>query len=310
MRVALIGRSEVMYDTARRTLGAGHKIPLIITAKETPEYTRTSEDFRMLAEEIGACFLSTSKINTPDVVAKISGLGSIDVALSINYSGIIEAEIISLFPLGILNAHGGDLPRYRGNACQAWAIINGESRIGLCVHRMIAGELDSGDIIIREYLPISIDTKIGTVYRWMEGRVPEMFQRAISMLSEDAGYILERQSKDPREALRCYPRTPEDARVYWTNSNEQILRLINASSEPFAGAFCWYDGQRLVIWDAELVEDDEVYVAIPGQVSSIEPSGSIVVICGKGKLRIRQVEYGGVRSGPATLIKSTRKRLQ
>ena len=37
-------------------------------------------------------------------------------------------EVIDFFELGILNAHGGDLPRYRGNACQAWAIINGEER--------------------------------------------------------------------------------------------------------------------------------------------------------------------------------------
>ena len=37
-------------------------------------------------------------------------------------------KVISIFTLGILNAHGGDLPRYRGNACQAWAIINGEEK--------------------------------------------------------------------------------------------------------------------------------------------------------------------------------------
>ena len=38
--------------------------------------------------------------------------------------------------------------RYRGNACQAWAILNGE-KISLCIHKMIGGELDSGDIITR-----------------------------------------------------------------------------------------------------------------------------------------------------------------
>ena len=30
--------------------------------------------------------------------------------------------------VGILNAHGGDLSKYRGNACQAWAILNGEKK--------------------------------------------------------------------------------------------------------------------------------------------------------------------------------------
>ncbi|GAB1465742.1 hypothetical protein MASR2M54_12420 [Aliarcobacter cryaerophilus] len=51
-----------------------------------------------------------------------------EIAVSLNYSSIISQNVIDLFPLGVLNAHGGDLPRYRGNACQAWAIINGEEK--------------------------------------------------------------------------------------------------------------------------------------------------------------------------------------
>ena len=73
----------------------------------------------------------------------------------------IPNKIINYFNYGILNAHGGDLPRYRGNACQAWAILNGENKIGLCIHKMVGGELDSGDIISRDYLDIGENTKIG-----------------------------------------------------------------------------------------------------------------------------------------------------
>ena len=40
---------------------------------------------------------------------------------------MFSQSTIDLFPLGIL-IHGGDLPKYRGNACQAWAIINGEEK--------------------------------------------------------------------------------------------------------------------------------------------------------------------------------------
>jgi methionyl-tRNA formyltransferase len=69
-----------------------------------------------------------------------------DIAVSINYTGVLPQGVIDLFPIGVLNAHGGDLPRYRGKACQAWAIINRESRIGLCIQKMIGGELDSGEV--------------------------------------------------------------------------------------------------------------------------------------------------------------------
>ena len=111
--------------------------------------------------------------------------------------------MVDLFPYGILNAHGGDLPRYH-NACQAWAIINGESRIGLCIHRMIGGELDSGDIIARDFLSINHNTKVTSILDWMNNRTPKQL-KAVQKLAENPSYFLEKQSEDPTKALRCYP---------------------------------------------------------------------------------------------------------
>ena len=151
-----------------------------------------------------------------------------------------------------MNAHGGDLPRYRGNACQAWAILNGEERIGLCIHKMIGGELDSGDIIARDYLPIDHRTKVTEAWKWLEIRVPELMLQAVDRLSKNSGFILERQSRDLKDALRCYPRRPEDGRIDWSKSAMDVLRLINACNKPYAGAFCYSEGEKIIIWDAQL----------------------------------------------------------
>jgi len=210
--------------------------------------------------------------------------------------------------LGILNAHGGDLPKYRGNACQAWAILNGEKRIGLCIHRMIGGELDSGDIIARDYLAIDHDTKVTRAWDWMMHRTPELMVEAVTRLSSDPSYVLERPSKDPKDALRCYPRKPEDGRIDWHQPALNILRLINASNKPYAGAFCDYDGDKLIIWDAELVNDDEVFCAAPGQVTIIG-KGIVEVACGYGKLRLLEIEMNQQAIKPSELIRSIRKRL-
>ena len=221
---------------------------------------------------------------------------------------MIPQEVIDLFPLGILNAHGGDLPKYRGNACQAWAILNGEKRIGLCIHRMIGGELDSGDIIAREYLSIDHDTKVTQVWKWMVQRIPELMVKAVTRLSSDRDYVLEHQSKDSKNALRCYPRKPEDGRIDWHQPALNILRLINASNKPYAGAFCDYEGAKLIIWDAVLVNDDEVFCAVPGQVTKIG-EGFVEVACGEGKLRLLGMEMNRQAIKPSELIRSIRKRL-
>jgi len=306
MRIALIGRTEILYKTAEFLAAREHKIALVITAKEAYEYTKIAENFKDLSQKLDAIFIQTSRI--VETINTIKSLPPIDIAVSMNYTGIIPKEVIDCFRLGILNAHGGDLPRYRGNACQAWAILNGEKRIGLCIHRMIGGELDNGDIIVRAYLPIDHKTKVTKVWEWILDKTPSLFEEALIRLVKDPEYVMEHQSKDPKDALRCYPRRPEDGRINWNKSALEILRLINASNKPYAGAFCEFEGQNLIVWDAELVDEYENFLAVPGQITSIGIN-FIEVACGVGKLKINNIEISGVRMNPDVTIKTIRKRL-
>lgn len=310
MKVALIGRTEMLFGTAIKLLDSGFEIPLIVTAREAPEYKKTAQDFAGLARKIGAEFIDTARINDPTIIEQIRALGAIDIAASVNYINVISAEVIQLFPLGILNAHGGDLPRYRGNACQAWAIIKGEDRVGLCVHKMVADELDSGDILARDYMALDINSKIGEVQQWMAERVPSLMMEAIEGLRADPAFAIEVQSKDPADALRCYPRIPTDGRIDWRSTSSEIVRLVNASSEPYPGAFCEFDGERMIVWEAELRNDVERVAAVPGQVSRINDDGTVDVITGHGKVRIVSVESNGVRAVPGNFIRTIRKRLE
>lgn len=307
MKVAIIGRTEILYKTVELLLKNGYEIPLIITSKEAPEYTKTSKDFEELAKKIDAKYIYTNRLDEHKEEIKSAGC---EIAVSLNYSSIISQDVINLFPLGVLNAHGGDLPRYRGNACQAWAIINGEEKIGLCIHSMIGGEVDSGNIIDREYLDIDIDTKVTKCWEWMSQRIPDMFLNSVQKLQKDSKYVLEVQSKNPKDALRCYPRIPEDGKIDWNKPNIEILRLINASNKPYGGAYCFFEDKKLIIWDAELFEDEEIYLAEVGQVANIEKDGSIIVITGNGKLKINEVEYDEFIGKPSEKIRSIRKRLK
>jgi methionyl-tRNA formyltransferase len=305
MKIAIIGRTEILYDTALKLKDAGHEIVCILTSKEASEYKRGAEDFRVLAEQWAVPFVYSARIREQrDFLSQTMA----DIAVSINYSGVIPKEITVLFPLGILNAHGGDLPRYRGNACQAWAILNGEKKIGLCIHRMVGDELDSGDIIARDYLPIGIETTVGDALKWIERVTPELFVHALSQLQLDPEFILESQPKDPASALRCYPRRPEDGRIDWKKSASDVLRLINASGKPYTGAYCDFEGVKLIVWRAELVEDSEVFCAVSGQIIAVGEN-FVDVACGAGKIRILEAEVCGLSHPPRLWINSIRKRL-
>ena len=57
MKVAIIGRSELMYYTAVEIAKLGYQIPLVITAKESPEYLIKSSDFERFAKENNSIFI-------------------------------------------------------------------------------------------------------------------------------------------------------------------------------------------------------------------------------------------------------------
>jgi methionyl-tRNA formyltransferase len=308
MRIAIIGRTEILYETAKLLARREHEIALIITSRAAPEYTRSEHGFKDLAKQFSISFFCTPRIiETRDVICSLS---SIHVGVSMNYPAVIPSEIIELFPLGILNAHGGDLPRYRGNACHAWAILNGEERIGLCIHKMIGGELDSGDIIVRDYYPLTPETTITEVHSWMAARIPELFVQALDLLAANPTYVLEQQSKNPADALRCYPRAPEDGYIDWNRSAVEILRLTNARTRPYAGAFTYHKGEKVRVWSARLGTLPCPSCFVPGQVLWKNADGSVAVGTGNaGVLLLDEVQKEGSEPCKAAeLVKSLRER--
>lgn len=306
MKIAIIGRGDLLFKVMKYLIKNSYDISLIITSKEAPEYKYGIKEYKKFAQELNINFFISNNLNK--IVHNCTN--KIDIGISINFVNIISQNFIDRFPLGILNMHGGDLPKYRGNACQSWAILNKEKEIVLCIHKMIGEELDSGDIVIKKNFPICINTRIGEIYKKFEKSAPKLFLKALQMLGNDPSYFFEKQSANSNHILRCYPRKKEDGRINFNRKAEMIIRLINSSSEPYSGAFCKYNNKILVIWRAVKYKDNENFLAIPGQVCEIKKDGSIIVACKKTKICITEIEYEGIRCLPNIFIKSLRDRLE
>lgn len=287
----------------------GHTIPLVWTCKAEAYYGVDENDLKKLANQIGALYSADSQINKSQNVDCIRQVGC-DVALSVNWPTLISQPVIDSFSHGILNAHAGDLPRYCGNAPLNWAILNGEETVGLCIHKMVP-ELDAGPILIRTALPLTRDTYIGDLYDWLYDRAPTMFLEAVNALGE--GKIKETpQPSDPQKVLRCYPRRPEDARIDWSKSVEEVYRLVRASSHPFSGAFSAIEGERRVtVWRAQPEQSLGAFLAIPGQICG-RVNGDPIVACGDGMIRLTEIEITGISDqteAKKLLLRSLRTRL-
>ena len=64
VKVAVLGRSEMLYRTAEKVLKENHEIVGIVSAKESPQDVRTVEDSKALAGALNVPFLHAAKLKT------------------------------------------------------------------------------------------------------------------------------------------------------------------------------------------------------------------------------------------------------
>ena len=302
MRVAVLGRTKILYDTIDKVKDAGHEIVLIGTCKAAIESEIREADFEKKAKEMGIPFFYDSKINADPVLSMLREAEA-DIAISINWVTVIEDEAIESFKYGILNAHCGDLPRYRGNACPNWAILNGEKEYGLSIHFMVPGELDSGNIVIKKKYEINKGTTITDVYNNLENEIPELFCEALDAVLVNGKYEI--QSTNPKDALRCYPRIPYDSIIDWNQPCDNIIRLVNASTLPFEGAYTFYDNRKLYIHEAVSSSYEYPCCVVPGQVIFVDKiNGEVRIAALDGFIKIEHFHVGG---GKNTCIQYSQK---
>lgn len=308
MKFAALGRTERLYDSILKCVDAGHVPVLIATAAPAPEYARGEDDFAALAQRFGCRFHRRTEVEEPGFPASMQDCGA-QVGISVNWPVLLRRPLIDAFPLGIVNAHAGDLPRYRGNACPNWAILRGEDAVVLTLHAMTE-ELDGGDILLQRRMPLSNDAYIGDVYRFLDGAVPELFLELLNGLDEGT-IVPKAQSATGITPLRCFPRRPEDSRIDWREPAERIARLVRASARPFAGAYSFLEGGRVTVWRARAGVLDFESAGIPGQVAEVNPrSGEVKILCGSGILVLEEIETAVAgRIKPAAILVSQRMRL-
>ncbi len=69
-----------------------------------------------------------------------------DCMISLVVDTIYSKKIISVFKKGIYSSHGGIMPKYRGNDCSKWAILNNEKYVGISLQKINKG-IDAGRIV-------------------------------------------------------------------------------------------------------------------------------------------------------------------
>lgn len=164
------------------------------------------------------------------------------------YSQILRPEDLNLYQAGILNMHGGKIPAYRGANVLQWAIINGETELGITWHEM-APEVDSGPIWHETSIQIS------------QTATASDLRGAMIAAGIDSFDVAWRRFRERRTTPRYpdlstgrvwSPRRPRDGRISSGLSQFALRNLMRALGAPWPPAFIKVDGREVPVAKIEL----------------------------------------------------------
>lgn len=283
-RILFFGYSEVGYECLSLLLERGDNVVALITHADNPHEKIWFKTPAVAAKEKGVPVFTPESVNNPEWREKIAALKP-DLILSVYYRNMIGTKILDLPPLGAWNMHGSLLPGYRGRAPINWAVLHGEPRLGMTLHRMMKSA-DAGAIVDQEGVEIGPRDTAEQAFRKVMPCARRVLARQIDALL--AGTVKE-TPQDESKVTYFGGRKPEDGRINWSQTSKQIFNLIRAVTDPYPGAFTDVGPARLMVWWAETDSPaTRGKKGVPGEVLSLAP---LVVATADGALELTKIEW-------------------
>ena len=289
-RILFFGYSEVGFACLDLLVQRGCDIIGLVTHEDHPDEKIWFKTPAVAATEHGIPVFTPESVNTPEWREKIREMKP-DLILSVYYRHMIGQAILDIPPLGAFNMHGSLLPKYRGRAPINWAVLHGEPRIGMTLHRMVK-RADAGEIIDQESIDISLTDTAEQAFRKVLPCAPTVLARQLDHLLTGT---TTGTPQDEAQATYFGGRKPEDGRIDWPRTSEEIFNLIRAVTDPYPGAFTEFGDAKLMVWWAEPIAEKS---GKSGEILSVSP---LTVATGDGALHLTRTEWRGTPSPELTI---------
>ncbi|MFW6103187.1 MAG: methionyl-tRNA formyltransferase [Chloroflexota bacterium] len=269
-----------------------HKVVGVFTRPDSPVgrgRRRASSPVKDTATALGIRVYEPHTMRDEESMSVLTALRP-DVVVVAAFSYLLPSSILEIPPYGCLNVHPSLLPRHRGAAPVAGAILSGDSRTGVSIMIMDEG-LDTGPLLSQRSIPLedfyttgSLSTVLadmgahlllGTLDDWLAGRI-------------------EPEPQDESAATYTGRISVQDGWIDWSRPARELWRRVRAFS-PWPGSYTSWRGKRLKIHSAvplELRASGE-----PGTVVATPPGIAVPVgvVTGDGVLGLEILQLEGKR---------------
>ena len=274
MRVLYLGTPDFAAVSLRALMDNGCDVCGVFTQPDRPSGRGQrvhAPPVKALAASRGIPVFQPEKLRAEENRPIVEDLDP-DIIITVAYGQLVPAWMLRLSRLFPVNMHTSLLPRWRGAAPVARAILSGDAVSG--VTTMVMDEsFDAGDILLRMEVPISIETTTGE----LAGTLAEAGARLLLQTLEglQSGNLAP-TPQDEKLATWAHKITKAEATVSWEWPAMEIHNRIRALN-PWPGAVIDFRGERISLWRSLPLQGEEK--AAPGTLLGVV-GDSLRVACG------------------------------
>lgn len=285
MRIVFMGTPDFAVPSLNALIREGYEVAGVFTQPDRPRgrgKKPAPSPVKAAAEEAGIPVFQPERIRR-DGAEDLRGLKP-DLCVTAAFGQILSQEILDIPPLGNINVHASLLPRHRGAAPIAHAILAGDRTAGVTTMLMDAG-IDTGDMLLQTETSVGETETCGELTERLSVLGAELLIRTLRAL-EDGTLVRIRQ----READMTYdPMLTKDMGIPDFGAEADRVRGQINGLVPWPCVSVPLGGERLKLMRAAVTEG----CGPAGAVLLSDPKQGLVIACGKGAVRILEVQAPG-----------------
>ena len=213
-----------------------------------------------------------------------------DVLVVAAYGKILPPPILALPTLAPINVHASLLPRHRGAAPIAAAILAGDPETGVTI-MLMREEMDAGEVLLQRACPIGPEDTTATLTTTLADLGAAALVEALERIRTTG---LTPIAQDAARATYASRLVKEAGRIDWSESAATIARAVRAYT-PWPSAYASLAGRTVKVLAARVAPD--AAGAAPGTI--VGTSDGLMVATGSGTLELMTVQAEGKKALPA-----------
>jgi methionyl-tRNA formyltransferase len=292
-----MGTPEFAVPPLVALLRSGYNVAGVLTRKDSLAgrgQQIEESPVKQIARTMKLLVQQPNTLREPEALAALAALRP-DLIVVAAYGLILPRAVLRLPSRGCINIHGSLLPKHRGAAPIAAAILAGDEEAGVSIMLMDEG-VDTGPVLGRAVTPIAADDTTGTLTARLAALGADL------LISTLPGWLDGEIGPEPQPAggASYAPRVQKrDGQIRWEEPSHLIARRVRAY-QPWPSAYTTWRGQVLKVVRARPGEGEG------SQPSEVKDLGLVIggsqgragVVTGDGILWLEEVQLAGKRALP------------